>query len=223
MLTVFRESTNERIEIPIVRGIIHVPTIDTEIKDGVFVLSLYNFTGQSTQLFINALVEFENSNTNKLVIDLRNNPGGFLNAAINIASLFLAEGTPIVIEDLGEDTDEKIHRSLGTELLSKSPEMVVLVNEGSASASEILAAALSDNRLAVLVGEKTFGKGSVQELVPLTDETYIKITVARWLTPNRHSLSEDGISPKIEVVLTAEDIARELDPQLEKAIEILNK
>ena len=227
-MTLFRENKKlpgggETIDVPIVRDTIIIPTLDTEKKDDVFIISLYSFSSNSVRLFTNALDEFSKTGGNKLVIDLRNNPGGFLDAAIEIASLFLPKGTPVVIEDVGKEDEERIHRASGDTLLTTKPKIVVLVNKGSASASEILAAALAENNVATLVGEKTFGKGSVQELVPLTSNTFIKITVARWLTPERHSLSDEGITPEIVVERTSEDIVAGKDPQLEKAIEILNK
>ena len=227
-LTVFRDDSKaanggKTMKFPLVRAIIRIPTLDTEVKGGVFIIRLYNFTAQATALFDGALKEFERSGENKLIIDLRNNPGGFLDAATEIASHFLPSGTPVVIEDLGENTEERVHRSTGPEILSKIPKIVVLVNKGSASASEILAAALAENGAATLVGEKTFGKGSVQEIIPLTKDTFLKITVARWLTPERHSLSEGGIVPEIIVEMASEDRVAGKDPQEERALSILNK
>ena len=101
--------------------------------------------------------------------------------------------------------------------------MVILVDGGSASASEILAGALSEHGIATLVGEKTFGKGSVQELVPITKDTQLKVTIARWLTPNGVSISERGITPSVIVKRTPEDVEKDRDPQLNKAVEILLK
>ena len=159
-------------------------------------------------------------NRGKLIIDLRNNPGGFLEAAVDMASWFLPQGDIVVTENYGGRGENKIHRSRGYNIFKNLP-MVVLVNQGSASASEILAGALKDHGKAKLIGEKTFGKGSVQEFLPLTADTSIKITVAKWLTPNGYSISEGGLAPDIEIKPTKEDIAAERDPVMEKAIEIL--
>jgi carboxyl-terminal processing protease len=153
-----------------------------------------------------------------IVLDLRNNPGGYLEVAIEVASRFIEKGKTVVIEDYG--SSQKTHKTLGNDRLKGIP-IVVLVNEGSASASEILAGALRDNRGAKLVGKKTFGKGLVQELEYLKDGSAIKITVAKWLTPNGVNINKNGIKPDFEVDFTEEDYKSGNDPQLEKAMEIL--
>ncbi|MSU56040.1 MAG: S41 family peptidase [Candidatus Taylorbacteria bacterium] len=240
-LTIFREGKSEPFEIKIVRDVIDIPTIDTEMKsgkvasaggeekgsglrkNGVFVIRLYSFSQGSPRLFQNALREFAESGSNKLVLDLRGNPGGFLDAAVKMASWFLPAGEIVVTEDSRGKTEKKIHRSLGNDVFTKDLKMVILVNNGSASASEILAGALREHGVAKLVGTRTFGKGSVQELVKLTPETSLKITVARWFTPNGVSISDGGLTPDVEVKLTAEDIEKKRDPQMDKAIELLTK
>ena len=128
----------------------------------------------------------------------------------------------IVTENAGSK-GTRVHRSRGYDAFSKNLKMVILVNAGSASASEILAGALREHGVARLVGAKTFGKGSVQELVKLTSETSLKITVARWFTPNGVSISDGGLTPDVEVKLTAEDIEKKRDPQTDKAIEMLTE
>lgn len=209
-------------DVPIVRDTIIIPTVDTKLRDdGVFVISLYNFSANSPALFRNALREFIATDTDKLVLDLRNNPGGYLEAATDIASWFLPVGKTVVIEDSGGKNPEKIHRSAGYNIFNDNLKMVVLINEGSASAAEILAGALGEHGVATIVGEKSFGKGSVQELVEVTPETSLKVTVARWLTPQRHSISENGINPDKEVKMTKEDVEKKNDVQMEKAAEIL--
>ena len=120
-----------------------------------------------------------------LILDLRGNAGGYLEASVDIASWFLPVGKVVAIEDFG-NSDQKDYRSKGYDIFKNLP-FVVLVDQGSASAAEILAGALQDNKIATLVGEKTFGKGSVQELFPVTDNTSLKMTIARWLTPNGRS------------------------------------
>jgi carboxyl-terminal processing protease len=141
--------------------------------------------------------------------------------AVDIASWFLPLGKAVVIEDSGVKADEKITRSSGYNIFTDKLKMAVLINGGSASASEILAGALSEYNVATLVGEKSFGKGSVQELVEITPQTSLKVTVARWLTPKRHSISENGLVPDIKIGLTKEDIKSKYDRQMEKAVEIL--
>ena len=163
------------------------------------------------------------SGSNRLLLDLRGNPGGYLDAAVDMASWFLPTGKVVVSENSGEKVDAKIHRSKGYDVFNKNLKMVILVNGGSASASEILAGALKEYGIAKLVGTRTFGKGSVQELIKLTPDTSLKVTVARWFTPNGNSISDGGLAPDIEVKLTPEDLEKKRDPQMDKAIELLTK
>lgn len=222
-----REGVSTPIEKSIVRDIIDIPTLETEVKSDVFVIKLFSFTSQSPNLFRSALRTFLESGKNKLVLDLRGNPGGYLDAAWDIASWFLPAGKTIVTEDFGGRGENKVYRSKGYDVLNKffgkNYKMIILVNEGSASASEILAGALQEHGVATLVGAKTFGKGSVQELVQITPETSLKVTIARWLTPLGHNLSHDGLNPNVEIKPTSKDVEAKKDVQLDKAIEILNK
>lgn len=222
-LTMVREGKKEPIEFVIIREVINTPTVDTEIKGGVFVIKLYNFYSSSTDLFRKALREFIESGSDKLVLDLRGNPGGYLDAAVDMASWFLPLGKVVVSEDFGKNASGQIYRSKGYNIFNGNLKMVILVNGGSASASEILAGALREHNIAKLVGEKTFGKGSVQEVVKITTETSLKVTVARWLTPLGHSISEDGLTPDIEVKMTSEEFLKGKDLQMEKAIKYLKE
>lgn len=209
-------------EITLIRDTINIPVIDTKLRDdSVFVISLYSFSANSAPLFRDALREFIQSGSDKLILDLRNNPGGFLESAVDMASFFLPLGKTIVIEDSGATTDQDPIRSKGYNVFTDKLKMVVLINEGSASASEILAGALHDHGVAKLVGEKSFGKGSVQELVDITPDTSLKVTIARWLTPKGVSISLNGIAPDIKATLTKEDIRKKRDSQLEKAAQVL--
>lgn len=241
-LTILGDSDEEPRKIKIIRDVISVPTTDIEIRsrDGVlrdlpagtgdtsevFVITLYNFSAQSPELFRQALRQFLLSDKNKLILDLRGNPGGYLEAAVDMASWFLPPGKVVVREEFARGDEEKVHRSRGYNIFTDRLKMVILVDGGSASASEILAGALSEHGIATLVGTKTFGKGSVQELVPMTDDTALKVTVARWLTPNGVSISEQGLIPQVEIKLDKKEekkeTGKEKDVQLEKAIEILN-
>ena len=221
-LTISRKDVEEPLEITVKRAIITIPTIDTEKRvDGIFVIKLYNFSGNSPQLFREALREFVLFGTDKLLIDTRGNVGGFLEAAVDITSWFLPAGKVIVTEDFGGKNENIIYRSKGYDIFNENLKLVILVDKGSASATEIFAGALREHEIATLVGEKTFGKGSVQELIDITDDTSLKITVAHWLTPNGNSISKDGITPDIEVKITPEEIEAGEDPQLKKAVEIL--
>ncbi len=222
-LLVVREGVEKPIEIKIVRDTINLPTIDTKLdtKNNIFTIKLYTFSAQSASLFRNALREFVDSKSNKLILDLRGNPGGFLDAAVDMASWFLPPGKTVVMEDYGNGKTEVVERSRGYNIFNENLRMIILIDGGSASASEILAGALSEYGKAKLVGTKSFGKGSVQEYIKLNSETALKVTVARWMTPNGKSISEGGLIPDVEVKLTAEDVTAGRDPQMDKAIELL--
>lgn len=185
--------------ITITRAKIQIPTVDTEIVNGVFVIHLYNFSGNSAELFRQALVEFTQSNTMYLLIDVRGNPGGYLEAAVDMASLFLPKDKVVVVEKGSKSYGNKTHTSKGYNVFSPQVRIAVLIDEGSASASEILAGALKDHGLAKVYGQKSFGKGSVQELVPLPDGSSIKITVATWYTPNDINITLSGITPDVDM------------------------
>jgi len=219
-LTVKRNGGAE--EIKIERDVINIPTIDTKLRDdGVFIISLYTFSANSPGLFRGALRDFILSGSDKLVLDLRGNPGGYLEAATDMASFFLPMGKTIVIEDSGAKSKQQPEKSKGYDVFNENLKMAILINEGSASASEILAGALHEHGIAKLVGEKSFGKGSVQELIEITPETSLKVTIARWLTPQGKSISENGLVPDIKISITKKDFEKKLDPQMEKAVEIL--
>lgn len=225
-LTVIHPNEKTPVDITITRAEIKIPTIDTEKKDGVFIIHLYNFSSESPDLFRKALVEFNDSNYKHMVIDLRGNPGGYLEAAVNMASYFLQEGQVVVSERQGKNETVVNHRSYGLQGLAKDIRVVVLADGGSASASEILAGALKDHDVAKIVGEKTFGKGSVQELVNFPDGSSLKVTIAKWFTPDGVNISESGIKPDVTVSYgtttpkTGSD-GKPIDPQLMKAIEVV--
>lgn len=223
-LTILRNGAKEPLEFKVVREVINIPVINTrELPSGIFVIELYSFSENSPNLFRGALREFILSDSDKLILDLRGNPGGYLEAAIDMASWFIPSSKIVVREDFGDRREEKVYRSRGYDIFRDDLKFVILVDKGSASASEILAGALAEHGEAVLVGETTFGKGSVQELVDITSDTSLKVTVARWLTPNGLSISEKGIEPQYVVKYTTADREAGRDPQLQKAIEILNQ
>lgn len=222
--TIVRDGSKEPIKISVTRGTIDIPTIEATFRpDGVYVIRLFNFSAISQDLFRNALRQFVRSGSNKLVLDLRGNPGGYLEAAIDMASWFLPSGATVVKEDFKKSTEIVIHRSKGYDIFGSRLKMVVLIDGGSASASEILAGALQENNVAKLVGTKSFGKGSVQELVKITPDTSLKVTIARWLTPKDHSISAGGLTPDYEVKLDEKDYIKGIDAQMNKAVEILLK
>ena len=223
-ITFVRAGVKDPFEVSIVRDVIGIPTVDTETKGDVFIIRLYSFSATSPDLFRNSLREFVESGKHKLVIDLRGNPGGYLEAAQDMASWFLPAGKVIVQEEFRNKEDVQVFRSKGYNIFNNTLKLVILIDGGSASASEILAGALRDQGVATLVGTQSFGKGSVQELIDVTPNTSLKVTIAKWLTPNGISISHQGLVPDVIVKLDEKAfIASSTDTQLNKALEILSK
>ncbi|HET8580993.1 MAG TPA: S41 family peptidase [Candidatus Paceibacterota bacterium] len=222
-LSVLHQGATKPVDISITRGTIDIPTIDTKaLPGGIFVISLASFTSQSADLFRGALRDFVNSGDHKLILDLRGNPGGYLDAAVDMASWFVPAGQVIVTEDYGGKQDPIVHRSLGYDLFkNQNLQMVILVDSGTASAAEILSGALHDYGVATLIGTHTFGKGSVQELIPITADTDLKVTVARWLMPKGEWIQRTGIEPDIYATTTIEDVRAGKDPQMDRAVQYL--
>lgn len=226
-LTILREGLSKPVQYEITRDVISLPTIDSKFDQatGIYTIKLYSFNANSELLFNNSIDQFVKTTSNKLIIDLRGNPGGYLDSAVAIASNFLPEGAVIVRENYGTNRPEDIIKSYGFDIFKSRafPRIVILIDGGSASASEILAGAMSEQGVATIVGTKSFGKGSVQELIDITPDTALKVTVARWLTPKGNTISEVGIQPDVEIKVTEEDIKAQRDPQMLKAVEILSK
>ncbi len=222
-LTILRKEWTDSREIKIKRDIIQVPALKWElINDDVAYIKLYHFSEKSDRNFRDAALEIINSSAKRIILDLRSNPGGYLERAQDIAGWFLEVNQLVTTEDFGNSEENKEYKARGNSRLIDYP-LVVLINKGSASASEILAAALRDNRNIQLIGETSYGKGSVQTLRQLSDGSSLKVTVARWLTPKGDHISEKGLKPDVEVELTEEDWLAEKDPQLDRAIEIIKK
>lgn len=218
-LTIYRDGEGEFLEIPVTRDTIAIPTVRTEQIDEVFIIALYSFNAIAEQKVIEALYEFSQTNATKLVLDVRGNPGGFLESAVAISSLFVPSGKVIVQESFVDESKNDVFRSRGRQVGTFNPDnLVVLVDGGSASASEILAGALKDHGVATVIGAQTFGKGSVQELVELADGSSLKVTIARWLTPNGTSISSGGLTPDIRIGRTPADRVAGLDPQKDAAV-----
>ena len=225
-LTIFREGENEPLEIKIVRDVINIPTLDVELRaDGIFVIKLYSFSANSADLFRNAIKTFTESKTDKLLLDLRGNPGGYLDSAVDISSWFLPRGKTIVTEDYGDDSQKpEVFKSKGYNKFNDKLKFIILIDGGSASASEIVAGAMQDHKKAKLVGSQSFGKGSVQEALKVTSDTLLKITVAKWLTPNGHLIEGKGLTPDYVVDMDSKNVndkKDKRDPQLDKAVELL--
>lgn len=209
-------------EIKVTRAVINVPVVTTTArKDGIFVIALSEFTANSPDLFRNALREFIQSGDTSLILDLRGDPGGYLEAAVDVASWFLPSGDVVVSEDYAGHQPTIVHRSYGYDIFNKNLRMVILVDGGTASASEILADSLRTHGVAKLVGVNTFGKGVVQQLFDVTPETSLKITVARWLGPDGEQIPHTGITPDVNVPVSDAGIKAGKDPQMDKAVELL--
>jgi carboxyl-terminal processing protease len=207
-------------DVTITRGNIVVPMTDYEmLEDNIGYIALYTYGDNSTEQLRAAIQDLLSQGAEGLVFDLRDNGGGYLNTAIEVVSEFVGEGV-VMYEQYGDGetyTYEAIPGGLATEI-----PLVVLVNAGTASASEITAGAIQDYGRAPLVGVTTYGKGSVQNWTALSDDAGgVRITIARWLTPEGRQISEVGLTPEYVVEMTEEDYAQGLDPQLDKAVEVL--
>jgi len=215
VLTIAREGWEETKDITIVRGIIEIPSLTLEIReDKIAHLRLFNFTEKAAYDFREAAINILESDTERIILDLRNNPGGYLEVAQDIAGWFLERDQIVAIEEFGGGERELYKAQGNAKLVSYS--LVVLINEGSASGSEILAGALRDNRGVKLIGKRSFGKGTVQQLEKLSDGSSLKITIAKWLTPEEDLITDQGLEPDIEIAMAEDE-----DLQLDKAIEIL--
>ncbi|MGC8651036.1 MAG: S41 family peptidase [Minisyncoccia bacterium] len=225
-LTIYRPSWNEAKEVKLTREKITVPSLQWQmLNNNIAYLRIYSFDQPLELNFTQAALEILQANPKGLIIDLRNNPGGYLDSVVNISGWLLPKGAIVLKEDFGND-NVTIYRATGNGLLKDIP-TVVLVNEGTASAAEILAGALRDERGIELIGAKTFGKGSVQELVPIINKDSVKITIAKWLTPHGTIIQNNGLTPDKEVKNAAEigsysKIDLEKDTQLQAALGAIN-
>ncbi|NMB92137.1 MAG: S41 family peptidase [Parcubacteria group bacterium] len=227
VLTIFRPDWNEAREITLIREKITIPSLKWQMLDNqIAYLKIYSFNQSVSFDFYQTVLQIIANRPRGLILDLRNNPGGYLESVVNISGWFLPRGSIILKEDFGNE-DIKITRATGNAALKDIP-TVVLVNEGTASASEILAGALRDNRNIKLIGTKTFGKGSVQELVNLKEDGSVKITIAKWLTPNGTLIEGNGLTPDVEIasekeLFTYGQLNINTDKQLQAAINELQK
>ena len=188
--------------------------------DGLAVIKVSSFNDDTLGLFNAAVKDIVAKKPKGVILDLRNNPGGYLDTAVAMASEWVKAG-PVVLEQYG-DGKRNEYPATGNPRL-ESFKTIVLVNGGSASASEIVSGALRDYKKATLVGEKTYGKGSVQTIRDLSDGSSMKITIATWMTPNGDFINEKGLLPQVEVKLTNEDFEKDKDPQLQKAVDLILK
>lgn len=220
VLTIQREGESEPLEFTIVRATITVASVTGEMLDnGIAYVDINQFGDNTTSELRTTLDDLLLQNPRGIIVDLRFNPGGYLITSVEVTSEFIDEGV-VLIEQYGDGTRD-IYSALGNGRATDLP-IVVLINEGSASASEILAGALQDYGRAELVGVQTFGKGSVQVFAPLSDDQgAVRVTIAKWLTPNERTIQDIGLAPDHIVEMTDEDYENDRDPQLDKAVEVL--
>jgi len=219
VLTIWREESEDTFDVVITRGKIDMVSVRTTTReDGIAYLEIFSFAEDTEDLFEEAVDEIIDSGARAIILDLRGNSGGYLQSAVDVAGHWIGEQLITVERD--SEGNETVFYGEGRPRLADIP-TVVLVNRGTASGSEILAGALRDYDLAILVGEKTFGKGSVQEMEILKDGSAVKVTVAEWLTPNGFSFNEEGIVPDYEIEYGEDDYNEDRDPPLDKAVEIL--
>jgi carboxyl-terminal processing protease len=220
VLTIFRVGEAEPRDVEVTRKVVTIPVLKSEIIDDIFIIHLYNFNELADDAFRKTMNDFKESGLTKILIDVRNNPGGYLSASIDMASYFLPQGTVVLREHFGDEKSDTLYRSLGYDLITGiNPQIIILQNNGSASASEIVAGALSDNGVAKIAGEQSYGKGSVQQLIELPQSTALKVTIAKWLTPNGDEISEIGISPDYEIPSDFDSLE---DTQLQEALTLFN-
>ncbi len=219
-LNIFRESWAEPRDFTLVRAVIQIPTLDFSMKGEIAHVQLYSFNANAVPLFADAVRKAQTQGARGMVLDLRNNPGGYLDVAVDLAGWFLPRNSLVVSEE-SRIAPKEDFRSDGNAALVDLP-VVVLMNGGSASASEILAGALRDGRGVKLVGETSFGKGTVQDTFPMSGNASLKLTIAHWVLPSGKVLENGGLKPDFEVGLSDQDLESKKDPQLEKALAVVN-
>lgn len=202
-LLILHKDTNKPIEVPIVRGTIPIVSVKTQsLEDGYLYLRLTKFHESSTKNMREKIAEYQKEHTLKgIILDLRNNPGGLLGQAVSVADTFISEGTIVYIQ--GKDKSSRKDFFASKNVNEVTVPLVTLINAGSASASEIVAGALQDHKRGLIVGERSFGKGSVQTIIPMTDGSGIKLTTALYYTPNGRSIQAKGIEPDLHIPFVA--------------------
>ena len=218
-LTLLRKGHQEPFDVIIIRDTINIESVEWRIEDNIAIVELNQF-GDNTQIeFSKAINEILTKGSEGMILDLRYNGGGYLNGAVDIASEFIEKGVVVTIKKRNPEDEEDIYVN-GKARVSIMP-LVVLINKGSASASEIVAGAIQDHQRGYIIGENSFGKGTVQEVVSLIGGSSLRVTIAKWFTPNGNNITETGIIPDMIVERTIEDFEANEDPQMEAAVEYL--
>jgi len=217
ILTIVRDG--QQIEVPIIRDTITIESVEWEKDGDVGLITISRFGDNTASLTRQAAQELKDQGITKVVLDLRGNPGGLLDSSVAVSGVWLPKGSTVLEEKRNGEVIQTYKTS--TQPILGGMPTVVLVNGGSASASEIVAGALSDNKVAIIVGEQSYGKGSVQRIIPLSAGGSLKVTIARWFTPDGKNIDQEGITPDQEVELTTEDRENNRDPQLDAAKESL--
>ena len=219
-LSIQRDGIEEILQFELERAVIPIPSVESEMLEGqIGVIRLFTFGENSASEFKQSLTNLLDQKAKGLILDLRNNTGGLVDSAIEITSFFITDEV-VMVEEWADGTENK-YQATGNSINTEIP-LVVLVNEGTASASEITAGALQDLKRAKLVGSQTFGKGFIQNWVPLRfNNGGLRITTARWLTPNGRQIQESGLTPDIQIQITDEDIQNKFDAQMNQALELL--
>jgi carboxyl-terminal processing protease len=224
-LTIFRPASKKQLDFKITRDTIEIKSVKNRIENingkKIEIIDIDRFGDDTVDLFKKAAADATSNKVDGIVIDLRDDPGGYLDAAVQIASYWVNPGDLVVSEKHSDGTQNDF-KALGNNSLSKIP-TVIMMNGGSASAAEILTGALKDHGFAKTVGTKSFGKGSVQELINLPQGAAVKVTVAKWYTPNNININKNGLEPDNKVEITPEQVEAKKDPQLDKAYELLTK
>ncbi|HUX77956.1 MAG TPA: S41 family peptidase [Anaerolineae bacterium] len=218
-LLIEREGVAEPFEVTVTRARLEIAITEVELRDdGIGYIRLYDFSATAGERMVEGLEELLAQEPQAIIFDLRGNPGGWLDQAVDVADLFLDDGA-ILIERWSDGREKSFEAHPGD--VGEDVPLVVLVDRGSASAAEIVAGALQDRERAVLIGELTFGKGSVQRPFTLSDGSELRVTAALWFTPNNRAIHGDGLAPDIEVPWPEEEVEPDVDPQLERAVEYI--
>jgi len=218
-LLVERAETAAPFEVTVTRARLEIAITEFEMRsDGIGYIRLYEFSAPASERMQAGLRELLSQEPRAIIFDLRGNPGGWLDQAVEVTDLFLDDG--VILYERWSDGKEQMFEARPGDVAEEIP-LVVLVDGGSASASEIVAGALQDQERATLIGEHTFGKGSVQRPFTLSDGSELRVTAALWFTPDDRAIHGQGLLPDVEVLWPEEGVEPDADPQLERAVEYI--